>query len=89
MKVYDANDRLLFAKTVDPPDPLLYAHGIPGHVIVDERAAELKIQAFRCRIGAQEKLGFLVPKPLLDFFPPDNTPGAVVTEYLSSASGQA
>jgi len=28
---------------VDPPDPLLDAHRVPGHVIVDENPARLKV----------------------------------------------
>jgi len=50
MEIHDPNIRMLLPEPVDAADPLLDPHWVPRHVVVHQRPAELKIQAFGSRI---------------------------------------
>ena len=45
VQVADAHDGMALPEAVDSPDPLLHAHGVPRHVVVHERSAELEVEA--------------------------------------------
>src|SRR3989442_737669 len=46
--------------TMDAPEALLDAVGIPGQVIVDHQVSALQVDAFACRFGCHQDLSFLV-----------------------------
>ena len=54
---------MLLAQAVDAADALFDAHGVPRHVVIDQRAAELEIQPLRRCVGAEQKVGFAFVKP--------------------------
>ena len=47
----DDGDAALLAVPVDSPDALLDALRVPRQVVVDDRVAELEVQAFGARFG--------------------------------------
>jgi hypothetical protein len=44
---------MLLTETVNTADPLLNPHWIPRHVVINERSAELEVQAFGGGVSAQ------------------------------------
>jgi len=42
------------ADAINPTNALLHPHGIPGHVAVDQGAAELEVETFGGGIGAEK-----------------------------------
>ncbi len=67
VEVDDANLGVLLAETVNAADALLHAHGIPRHVVIDERAAELEIKALGGGIGAKQHVGLAVAEAAFGF----------------------
>src|SRR5687768_537743 len=50
----DDGDRVFLAVTMAPPDPLFNALRVPRQVVVDQRLAELKVQALGAGFGGDE-----------------------------------
>ena len=57
--------RLLLPVTVDPADPLLHGHGVPGQVVVEQDAPDLEVDAFAAGRRAQEKAGAVLAPEVL------------------------
>ena len=79
VEVHDTDSRMALADPVDAADPLLDPHRVPGHVVVDQRAAELEIQPLGGGVGAQEQIGVAVSESALDLLavnPPPLVPAA-------------
>src|ERR1039458_10796793 len=64
VEIDDADLGVLLAKAVDTPDALLDAHGIPGHVVVDQGAAELEVEALGGGVGTKEHVGLAGTKEI-------------------------
>src|SRR5437879_6556637 len=47
----------ILANSVDAPDSLLDAHGIPGQIVVNQRSAELKISTFAACLRTDKHRG--------------------------------
>ena len=80
---------MLLAETIDAPDALLYPHGVPRHVVVDQGAAELEIQALGGGIRTQQNIGLSVAEPTFGIVSADPLPRAVAGGYFSTASREA
>ena len=80
------------AEPVDAPDPLLHPHRVPGHVVVDEGAAELEVEALGGGVGAEQQVGLAEPEPAFRVVPADPAPppaAAAAGRDLSAPSREA
>ena len=81
---------MALADPIDAADALLDPHGVPRHVVVDQRAAELEVQPFGRGVGAQQQVGVAVAEAALDLFAVDDSPLVVVADRtLAAAAGEA
>ncbi len=49
---------MILSNAVDTPDALLNPHGVPGHIIVDQDAAGLQVEALAGGFGADQDFYF-------------------------------
>ena len=89
VQVDDADFRIYLPQAVDAADALLDAHRIPGHIVVDQGAAELEVQALGRRIRTNHDLGEAIAKALLGGFPGDDLPVAGRGPDFTAAAGEA
>src|SRR5699024_1387295 len=64
--VADADVLVRGADAVDAPDPLLYTHEVPRHVVIDKPPGRLQVQAFTHGVCADENFKLATTEPGLD-----------------------
>src|SRR3990172_3421418 len=58
------------ADSVDPPEPLLDAIGVPGKIVIHHQVRPLQVDPLACRVGGEEHLHLrIVPERLLSLHP--------------------
>jgi hypothetical protein len=89
MQVDYPNRGIALTESVDAPDALFDAHGIPRHIVVDERSAKLEVQALGCGVGAQQHI--CVPFSELSFHlvARDDAPRCIFVWHLPAAAREA
>ena len=88
-EVDDFDGLVLLPHAVDSPDALLHTHRVPGHVVIDERAAELEIQTFSRGLSAHQHVGVAPAEDALDFVAGDCSPGAIAVRDLAASAREA
>ena len=81
--------RVLAQDAVDAADALFHPHGVPRHVVVDQGATELEIQALGGGVRTQQNIGLAVAKPPFGIVAADPAPGAVGGGDFSTAPREA
>ena len=89
VQIDDPNAPMLLAETIDTADVLFHPHGVPRHVVVDQGAAELEVQALCGGFRTQQDIGLAVAEPPFGIVAADPAPGAVGGGYFSTASREA
>ena len=79
MEVNNPNLGKALTQSVDTTNPLFDAHGVPGQVVIDQRATELEIQSLGSRIRAKKDLSLSTRE----------APTHIVPRYLSPPPGTA
>ena len=77
VQIDDPDVRETLAKSIDASYALFNAHGVPGHVVVYERAAELEIQTLGRGVGAYQHLGPALLEAALDLVARDQRPTSI------------
>jgi hypothetical protein len=88
VQIDDANLRVLLAKTVNTADALLDAHGVPRHVVIDERAAKLEVQTFGGGVGAKQHVGLAGAELALGLLAGNGAPASVFLAHFTAAPGE-
>ena len=89
MQVDNPDAWVALSKAVNAPDALLHSHRVPRHVVVDQGAAELEVQAFGGGIRAQQNVSLAVTKAPFGVIAADLTPTAVGRRNFPSAAREA
>ena len=89
VQVDDANVRMLLAEAVYAANALLHAHGVPRHVVVHQRTAELEVQAFGGGIGAEQHVRFALAEAAFGVVAADASPCAIGRRHFAAAAREA
>ena len=68
MQIDDADFFVFLAETVNTSDALFDTHGIPRHVVIDERTAKLEIESLSGGIGAKQNVSLATAETAFRFF---------------------
>ena len=87
-QVHDANARESLPEPVDAANALLDAHGVPRHVVIDDGAAELEVEAFGGGVRAKKDVRIALSENPFHFIPWDGPPCSRPVASLSAPSGK-